>query len=249
MKYAMEMPASPRGTAEQQLKTLYSYLFRMNDQLNLALNNLDAENFVQETNEQISGAASKASVDQELAGQYETLKALVIKTADTVRAEMDEVSMELRGNYLALSEWGEFQEALEGQITATAAGVVQQYGYDAQLQAANDQIADFESYKTQTNQYIKTGLLYYEGSVPRYGVAVGESLTVVEVDGEEVLTRTDLCATFTSDKLSFWQHGVEVAYVSNTTLYITDLRIISSIRLGDWQITHDDGFAITWIGE
>ena len=79
-------------------------------------------------------------------------------------------------------------------------------------------------------------------------MAVGESLTQVEVDGEMVLTRTDLCATFTSDKLSFWQAGVEVAYVSNTTLYIRDLRILGTIRLGDWEIRHDNGFEITWIG-
>lgn len=248
MKFAMDMPASPRGTTEQQLQKLYRYMYRMTEQLNLALNNLDAGNFIDETGEAITGAASTKEVSRELTAQYDSLKSLIIKTADTVRSEMDEVAMELRGSYLALSEWGEFQEALTGQITATASGVVQQYGYDAQLEAAAEGIADFQTYKTQTGQYIKTGLLYYDGAVPRYGVAVGEQLTTVIVDDEEVLTRTDLCATFTADKLSFWQSGVEVAYISNTTLYITDLRILNRIRLGDWEIRHDNGFEITWIG-
>ena len=84
--------------------------------------------------------------------------------------------------------------------------------------------------------------------MPRYGVAVGEKLTTVEVDGETLLARTDLCATFTADKLSFWQHGQEVAYVSNSKLYITALEILGSITLGNWRITHTDGFTVEWIG-
>ena len=215
--------------------------------MNIALSNLDAGNFAQGTAQAIQEVAEN-KWDGKLSSQYETLKALIIKTADTVESQIEAVEMELNSSYIAKSEWGTYEEILKAEMEATAQGVVQAYGYDAQLSAANDQIADFEDYKINTQQYIKTGLLYYEDSVPRYGVAVGEKLTTVEVDGETLLARTDLCATFTADKLAFWQHGQEVAYVSNSKLYITALEILGSITLGNWRITHTDGFTVEWLG-
>lgn len=247
MKYAMSPPPGASGTEMQQLAKMRSWLYQMNEQLNIALSNLDAGNFAQGTAQAIQEVAEN-KWDGKLSSQYETLKALIIKTADTVESQIEAVEMELNSSYIAKSEWGTYEEILKAEMEATAQGVVQAYGYDAQLSAANDQIADFEDYKINTQQYIKTGLLYYEDSVPRYGVAVGEKLTTVEVDGETLLARTDLCATFTADKLSFWQHGQEVAYVSNSKLYITALEILGSITLGNWRITHTDGFTIEWIG-
>lgn len=194
MKYVMSPPPALRGLPEQQLKQLYSWLYQMNQQLNVAVNSLDASNFTPETAKAVQAAVAGSGTSEKLAGQYNSLRSLIIKTADTVRSEIDVVRAELQANYIAVSDWGKYEESLKQEMEATAYGVVQSYGYDAQLAAAQSGIAEFEEYRVSTAQYIKTGLLYYDDlGLPRYGVAVGEKLSTVEQDGETVLTRTDLC--------------------------------------------------------
>ena len=246
--YTFTPPPALNGSNEQKILQVYSYLFRMNEQLSYTLNNLTPENFAGQTGQQLAAVVDGSAAKQEAAQQYDTLKSLVVKTADVVRHEMDMLETELASKYLAISEFGKYQEDMTAQIRATAEGIIQQYGFQAQLDDLGSSADAFDSYIVKTDQYIKTGLLYYEGTVPRYGVAVGENLTTVEVDGQQVLTRNNLCATFTSDRLSFWMGGVEVAYVSNNKLYIANAEITGQLITGNWRISHEGGFTVQWIG-
>lgn len=240
------MPAALSGTTDQKLLQIYSYLFRMNEQIRLALGDINAENMTEATIQEISGGADAVS-KKEAQASADTLKAFIIKTADVIESEMGELETSIAARYLARSEFGTFQESLQATIRATADAVVQSYGYTASIGDLAEGIADYEDYKVTTSQYIKTGLLYFDGVTPRYGVAVGENLTTTIIDGETVLTRQDLCATFTSDRLSFWMSGAEVAYVSNSKLHINAAEI-DQVDVGSWRISHTDGFTIEWTG-
>lgn len=246
--YSFAAPPAPAGSEKQQLQAMFSYLYRMNENLNVALNNLSGANFAQETRERIERATGSTEQKDALQGQYDALKSLVIKTADIVRQEMTMIVTQLDGKYLAISEFGQYQENMEATIRATAEGIIQEYGFESKLDDLSNSASEFDEYKVKTDQYIKTGLLYYDGSVPRYGVAVGENLTTVEVDGEQILERNNLCATFTSDRLSFWMGGVEVAYVSNNKLYIANVEITGQMIMGNWRLSFENGFQIQWIG-
>lgn len=246
-KYVIEQPPATSGNATRDIMAMRSYLYRMNENLQLALSSLTAENFSSTGLSQVRGDAAAKEKAQAQEQEYLALRSLIIKTADTVQAEIEELEAELHGEYVALSDFGAYQESVSNEISATATGIVQSYGYDAQLHALELAQASFETYQVTTEQYIKSGLLYYDGAVPRYGVAVGENLTTVTVDGQEVLSRQGLCATFTSDRLSFWMGGTEVAYVSNEQLHITAAEI-DQIDMGNWRISHSGGFSITWIG-
>ena len=94
------------------------------------------------------------------------------------------------------------------------------------------------------------GLLYYEDTIPRYGVAVGENMTTVIVDGKEVINRQNLCATFTSDRLSFWMSNAEIAYVSNRVLHIAAAQVEEMTIHEQWKMYEDadQGLCIEWIG-
>lgn len=242
----------PPSTAAKE--ALYSYLYQMAEQLNVALSQIPGETLtvaqtkaVQEIAGNVAGQTGKSA-----AAQATALKSLITKTADTIYASMDELETSLRGEYLAVSEFGTFQEELDSQIRATADGVVQSYDYDAKLQALQEGMVEFDSFTTSTNQYIKTGLLYIDDEgVPRYGVAVGEKLTTITVDGQEVLTRADLMSTFTSDKLSFWQGGVEVAYLSSGMLVIANAEIKVRLKVGNYaqRRMSDGSFGIIFEGE
>lgn len=226
---------------------LYNYLYQMAEQLNVALNSLTADNFTEEAREKgIAGTA----IEETQKSQYDALKSLVIKTADVVRTEMDTLETELESTYLAKSEFGEYTQSADAKIEANSQGVKQLYQLSEELSAQQENTdTSFENYKISTSQFIHTGLLYYDSdNVPRYGVAVGENLTTIEIDGEQALERKNLYSTFTSDKLSFWQNDVEVAYVSNSKLFVTNIEILGNAIINNWLIDTTTGFTLKWIG-
>lgn len=96
-----------------------------------------------------------------------------------------------------------------------------------------------------TNAYIKSGLLYYaDDGTPVYGLEIGQTNSV---DGESVF---DKFARFTSDRLSFFdRNDVEVAYISDYKLYITNAEITGTLYLsGKFKIYYNNGLAFQWTG-
>lgn len=57
-KVNLSAPPMLTGTPEQQIKTLYSYLYQLSERLNLALNSIDSENLSESVNEQLNGIAA-----------------------------------------------------------------------------------------------------------------------------------------------------------------------------------------------
>ncbi len=267
MDLNLKPPPILRGNEGEQLRQLHGYLQQLQRSLMFALDGISLQEAAEKA---VRDAKTNQTLDEggENSEAYKQLKALIVKTAHTIKNEYDELIQTLQSDYLALSDFGTFQESLQQIITSTASSIVQSFQYDSQLQAltsnlegTNQSITDLQgqidafdstlavlnNYNINTEQYIKTGLLYFDANnVPRYGVAVGEKLTTITVNGQEVIRRTNLVGTFTSDRLSFWQNDVEVAYVSNGQLYIQEARILSSLFLGNWVIDTSYGFAIKW---
>lgn len=245
MKFAIDEPPMLGGTPEEKIGQVWDYLYKFHEGLQTALTTIDTDNMTESAAQALQRAQGSASTG-ELGKQKESLKSLIIKTATTVQAEMDRLSAELHSNYVANSEFGNFQQTLDQRITATAEGVVQNFAGSEIITALQNGMVGFSRFVTETNQYIKTGLLYYEeingAQVPRYGVAVGEVSTEINADGEEILNRADLVSTFTSDKLSFWNMGVEVAYFKNAKLFVQNAEITQTLSIGKYAFkSMEDG--------
>jgi len=235
------MPPALSGAPQQAV--LYAYLYQMAQQLNLALGQLT------EKTEKIEQTAGEKAGKTELSQQYQNLKALVIKSADTVQAEMDRLAAELTGSYVAKSEFGSYVEQLSLYLEANPEALTQYYKFAADLRGDLDRVdADFASYRTETGGYIRTGIVYYDGAAPVYGVAVGQDLTVQEVDGETVVDQRRFRSTFTANRLSFWQDETEVAYISDNRLYIREVEVLEAVTLGPWRLTTTGGLTLQWIG-
>jgi len=242
-----ESPPLANGTEAQQISRLYSYLYQMSDQLNLALNNLTADNFAPAEAAAIqqaaSGKPSKAQTEE-----VNSLKALIVKTADIVRSEMDVLETQLKSDYVAQSEFGTFQESLQNSIKATAQGVVQSYDYDAQITDIATGMGTLEAFQANVQAYIKTGVLYYDEDtlLPVHGVAVGERLATVSINGEQVLARKGMMSTFTANRLSFWQDETEIAYMTGGVLHIPKAEVSDQLTVGNYVIKRmaDGGFGI-----
>lgn len=239
----IESPQTLQGTSMEQLQSLYNYLVRMSEQLNEALNSITIEQMTPEAQKEVkAGAAAK----QENTNTYKTLKSLIVKTAEIVQHEMDEISTTLEDNFRAVSEqFGELNRSLEGTIRATAEGILQDYRYSERIEGLEDASGNTQLFVRQTNQYIFSGLVD-EVNV-KYGIAIGENVTavdgegnpIVDENGNTVLNHANKMATFTMDRMSFFQGGIEVAYFSNHMLYIEQAQILSQLQIGAhhaWQV-------------
>ena len=182
---------------------------------------------------------------------YDELKALVIKTADEVYRKIQTLSASLSGEYIAQSDFGTYMQQLNLELEANPEAITQYFSFYSNLSSNIEALSNsFSAYKVGTEAYIKTGIVYYDGATPIYGVAVGQNLTTREVDGETIVEQNNFRATFTATKLSFWQDDQEVAYVSNNQLYITSINVTGSLVLdGKWQITAgNNNLSIQWVG-
>lgn len=195
----------------------------------------------QQTAEQAQQTAENAAT----AADYELMKQTIIE----VNQSLTDLSARLSSEYVAASEFGRYIEQINAEIVANPESITQYYSFYSWLQANLDEVsASFTDYKVNTEGYIRTGIVYYEDNVPVYGVAVGQNLTVKEVDGETVVDQTNFRATYTAAKLSFWQGEYEMGYFSNDGLHTKSITVDGRIDQGPWRIDITNGWSLKWIG-
>lgn len=239
MGVEIETPPRAEGTPEQQLRSLQSYLHRMAQQLQWAFGH---GNF--------SGGGQSLQPGQtaprqgEKPGDFESvflgLKNMIIKSADIVESYSDRIRKDLEGEYVAKSQFGTYQEKTSQQLEADARTLNQLFSYTAEIRRDLENLA---AENASTKAYIRTGLLK-EGAFPVYGLEIGQRNLE---NGKEVFRKY---ARFTADRLSFFDGSdVEVAYVSDYTLCITNARISGSLELGArFALSFDNGLVFAWKG-
>ena len=231
-------PPVLQGNERTQLQQLYGYLNTVSQKLNEALMNITIEQMTAETQETIreGSRAEKA----EAVKQYDSLKSLIIKTAEIVHTEMDEIRTTLTTTTEAVSEFGSLFDELENDITESAEGIRQEFTHS---QFVVDSQTNTE-YRIKTKQYIYCGLIGTDPNtgVGIYGIAIGDNVT----NDDETLNTENRMATFTKDRLSFWQGDAEVAYFSNQIFHITQGEILNTLKIGNhmWKRLSDGGMAL-----
>ena len=243
----ISMPPYPTGTAAQIAARQYSYLFQMAQQLNLALEALESGAAVQGQGgvQQSPSGNAVAALQQ----QYENLRSQIVKTAQQVEKTTESLTAKLNEEYVAQSEFGTYVQQLSAYLEANPDALTQYYGFCGDLQANVAAVdAAFNHYRVDTQGYIRTGIVSYDGDTPVYGVAVGQNLTTRQVDGETVVEQNNFRAVFTSRRLGFWQDDTEIAYLSDNRLYITDITVLSGLNVGKWRMDSTAGLAFQWMG-
>ena len=252
MSQVIETPPLLTGSAPDQLQSLYAYLFRLSQSLNIALDS--APQMPGMLPGQPESAAPGTSENRPQSGDYSSLRSLIISTAETVRQEMDRVETVLRGQTEAVSsQFGSFKESLHATITATAREVVQSYRYDAALQALDRENERLDVQQRKTEGFIRSGFIDYgPDGLPIVGIAIGQNLSSRPVDAQgqslEQFDPAQSCTFYTAEKVSFRMQGREIAYVSNRKLYIGDVQITGSAQLGPWRMGGENGLTVQWIG-
>ena len=219
---------------------------------------------------------SASKPDKSAEATFNDIKSLIIKSADIVEAYYEEINSRLEGVYVAESDFGTFAEKTSMDIEATSTYVEQKFNdvqviisgeidglnatIDTKIDGVNGRIddvgadvegalKDIEGLKTsvlETNAHITSGILYYDDKgFPVYGVEIGQQN---KVNGEDVYKKY---ARFTADRLSFYdQNDTEVAYISDQKLYISNVEVTSSFKIGGYRDTviEDGGVVTKWVG-
>lgn len=235
-------PSIAGKTSGEQLESMRRYLCTLTDQLNLA--DWSAGAVLQEVSRAIDADSLPDAERKTQLGNFGQLKALIIKTADYAAANSEEFQTKLSGNYVAVSDFGKYWQEATMTIDGNEFGIRQLYDYAAGIN--ND-------FTVKSQQYVKTGLLYYDEATPVYGVGVGNIETTVTKDGETVVDQTkNELVTVTPGKVTFWQGGDEIAYLSakklhfpSGTLEATDAKLSGTLTaasgsvIGPWTVAED----------
>ncbi len=229
-------PPTLSGKAEEQLQQLYRYLNTVSEQLNTALMDISIDQMAPETRKIVTEGNSEA-----LAKQSTGLKSLIIKTAQIVRTQMDEIRTTLQHRMNAISDqYGALNTELTNRITLTAEGLQQAFTY---IQELEDYADDNRTYREHLNQYVNIGVVRYDDqNNPVIGIAIGENIT--NPDG--TINQNNRLATFTVDRLSFYQGAAEVAYFANNIFHISNGEITSTLKMGNhtWKRMADGALAL-----
>lgn len=204
----LQYPPMTGGDAAQQLDGLRRYLVQLTDELNGA--DWSAGAVLTQISQAIDASAlSKEERLTELSG-FAALKTLIIKTADFAAENSEAFKLKLSGNYVAVSDFGKYWQEASMTIDGNEFGIRQLYEFSAGVNNA---------FTVNSKQYVKTGLLYYNGVTPVYGVGVGNIETTVSNDKEVIDKTQNELLTVTSGRVSFWQGGSEVAYLAQKKLH------------------------------
>lgn len=110
--------------------------------------------------------------------------------------------------YTKTSDFESYQETVSSQLKILADQI------ELRFTAATDQITtvsgDVQDVRTEINKYFRFSA---------DGLVIGE-------EGNEITLKVD------NDRISFLDGGLEVAYISNKQLYITDAHFLNSLRIG-----------------
>jgi hypothetical protein len=229
-------------TDKEQLVQVKSYLHQLVDQLNWALSTVESANGG--NSPAVVYQQRKPATAQEAEDTFNSIKALIIKSADIVKAYEQTIFTDFNGLYFAESDFGTFIEATNRAVEENSKGVTETYQNIQTITNADgtgslDILSD--DVRT-TNAYIKRGLLGYDDTGSAiYGIEVGET----NADGAFMKY-----ARFKADRLSFFDiNGDEVAYIGAGCLYVNGKAVfLGEIQLGGYKSDTSDGLAFTWIG-
>lgn len=240
MSFDISLPNITATSEKEKIEQIRSYLFQLVEQLKWALNSIESGG---NTLVKTTGSTATKASNTEAEATFNSIKSLIISSADIVKAYYEEINERFSGEYVAQSDFGTYTELTEQAITTNSTGIENIF---SSIQEIITEINNIESNLIEVNAHIRSGLLYTnDDGVPIYGLEIGQKN---EIDGKEVFNKY---AQFTSDRLSFYdQNDTEVAYISDNKLYIDNVEVILSFQIGGLKdIVLANGDVVTkWVG-
>ena len=238
MSVDIRFPNISATTEKGQIEQIRGYLYQLADQLQWALNSISGGTVA---SQQAVKSQSPQEAEKESQATFNSIKSLIISSADIVNAYYDVLTERYSGTYVAQSDFGTFVELTGQSVTSNSTAI--ESLFESMQQIFTD-IENLEHSLIEVNAHIRSGLLYYnDEGVPIYGLEIGQKNII---DDEEVFNKY---ARFTSERLSFYdQNDTEVAYISDYKLYITNAEITGKLKLGAFELSTANGLTLKYVG-
>lgn len=217
MAERLDLPPTLTGDEQNQLEQMWSYLYQLAETLSDQLGAIGDSNLTDTELQAMSQVLSAArngneeELPESSMNAAETLKSLIIKTASFVQTALNEFRTSLFGSTTAEGQLGRYVRKARMNMVITPDGDTREY-------TLQEIISGVSTYEVNAKNYIKTGLLYYDGSIPVYGVAVGKDVVTFSEDGTETYRDGNKVAMFTDGELAFYQNGAKLASYKGTEL-------------------------------
>lgn len=170
-------------------------------------------------------------------------------------AYMDKKVEELKGSYVASSEFGTYLEKISQEIEADPTGLSRYFKFASDIQADVEQVGtDFSAYKTDMEGYIRQGIVGYDGTTPILGIAIGRNIQTTRTGVEteqgvfDEIDKSSNMSVWTTEKLSFYIGGQETAYFSNGKLTVAQIAADRITGAGKWDVSFTAGVKFKWMG-
>lgn len=121
--YDFRLPFITASDTAGQIAQIRSFLHQTIEQLNFALKNVDEQIVEQKnmaTRQFVSGETDKAQASK---NTFDSVKALIINSAEIVEAYYEEFNRRFSSNYVAQSEFGTYKAQVTNDIKASADGL------------------------------------------------------------------------------------------------------------------------------
>ena len=222
--FELTTPPVLSGDLNEQIHELRNYLYQTVEQINSMSGNLTEDVFT-EISSAISIAQNPAAQNSEDKGRivyYQNILNLLGKTGNYIFDTNKGFSLHLSSEYVKASDFNTYFANARAVVNGNAVGITQLYNYSAGIRGA---MADIN---VNSDTFIKTGLLYYDGDTPIYGVGVGNLSTTIDDNGHTVLDRSNLMATYSADEIAFWHNDVKMAYITQESVYFPNATITAA---------------------
>ncbi len=228
MAIDLEFPRELLQQGEKtQVKRLTEYMYNLTEQLNYVLYHLDIGNFSNETAQALSAVQNQAKkaaeeaarLEQQQNKKAEALLAEIVASAEMV-LKSAEVKLEaqqaallstVREEYAAKTETAALEQNLSSEIEQTAQNLTMRFNetnsYTLEVDGKLRELID------ELQTYIRFGT---------QGIELGKRGSAFS-------------SLLGSERLSFMQSGVEIAYISNNKMYITRAEVSDALSIGNTQ--------------
>lgn len=188
----------------------------------------DFGKFVEQNSQTIEETAT------DVTQRFENVQSIILDEIELVDNDLQRVKAGVESEVIGLSnELGNLDSKIEDAKSTIGSDIGK----------LRDILDELSSSLVEVNARIKTGLLYYDGETPVYGLEIGQENTI---NGVKVFNKF---ARFSAGRLAFYdQNGTEVAYISDYKLYITHAEVTGTLKLGGYLVDTSKGVTFKWVG-
>ena len=206
----IESPPRPTGDEKNQLKQMWSYLGTLSQAVSSNLEGIGSNELTDE--EQMVMNLILQSGDEQGLNEPETLKGMIVKTAEYLLRGLNYCRTSLLGEMVKNGVFGNYTRDTEIDVEVTPSG-------DTLATALDEAVQQLERYRVNTRNYIMSGQLRTSGGNPVYGIAAGKNVVTFNEYGEETYNDENKVLELTEDgaKVCFPGTGNEVSITEPTS--------------------------------